>query len=581
MTSLVVVAATLMVFPILYLCTLNIVSCSIAEAIVISFAITWKCYLTKTTPTGKPSEDHHLNSNLKKRKEANFSTNLSMCSLPQQLRMVVSNYEYLQRTFAVSADKCHHKLKPEEQFSPLVAILDAETGQQIGATVLLAGEKPPEVANRTLFCYISLNVTLIPYYGSLRSHPYSLHHLEKNTKIPCNPGEIALLFCFYQGSADYIIQFSIHSIADSQGIEYMYQCEECNYIVRVIDREKYSKCHHGAAMVKSHPFLKFTGPCASARFHKTEKLFLSLYLSEKSEQIHQVTKSIIESRHISVDIKVVALCYEALVNAALQKRFDSAEVTLRTALKMASQAECENSVMLQGRVFRYSATLCYLQERYDEGTEYALRAKGMLFNAAPSYDKASALHIDLLLRRRKLQCSTSQGTISKYSSQQYKQIEQDYNILINYADFLEEHEKSEFCSFLTAKARFHLRSRQITDEITLEECRPTSDDVQNAELCLTKVPLKDLPCEVNIFVAWYFLAFCDLHLWKQQYPEAKRYAEKAKELCFRGKITGRVLKIAIMRLKLLETLEVQKQGDEELDLIIDKFLGLQKEHTLP
>ena len=81
-------------------------------------------------------------------------------SLPPNIQVMVSNYqlENLHEIFAVSDSEDHsHKIqiKEDEQFSPIVTIVDPATQQPLDRVLLLLhGEKPPEVSCWTLFCYI-------------------------------------------------------------------------------------------------------------------------------------------------------------------------------------------------------------------------------------------------------------------------------------------------------------------------------------------------------------------------------------------------------------------------------------------
>ena len=75
-------------------------------------------------------------------------------SLPQYIWVMVSNYQPLQTVFSISETEYRtRQMKPDEQFSPTVTIVDAATQQPLNCVLLLHGEKPPEVTCRTLFCY--------------------------------------------------------------------------------------------------------------------------------------------------------------------------------------------------------------------------------------------------------------------------------------------------------------------------------------------------------------------------------------------------------------------------------------------
>ena len=179
--------------------------------------------------------------------------------LPQYIRVMVSNYQPLQTVFAIDKSECHtQQIKNDEQFSPTVTVVDTATQQPLDCVLLLHGEKPPEVSRKTLFCYIAVRVS---YHDAHGSHPYPLYHVESK---PCKQGKLLLTFCFYQPDTACNIQISIHSIVDSEGIEYMYHSEDCDCNVQILDRDQHGgvkmRDRHGVVRMKEPPPLRYTGP---------------------------------------------------------------------------------------------------------------------------------------------------------------------------------------------------------------------------------------------------------------------------------------------------------------------------------
>ena len=276
--------------------------------------------------------------------------------LPQYIRVMVSNYQPQQTIFAIDEGEYHIRmLKIDEQFSLTVTIVDAATRQPLDCVPLLHGEKPPEVTSRTLFCYIAVQVTYRDAHGS---HPYPLYHVE--TK-PCIQSKLPLIFHFHDPGKACLIQLSLHSIVDSDGVEYMYDSEDCDCTVQIIDRDQHrgvkTRDQHGVVRMKEPPCLKYTGPLATKKFHKLEEQFTKLFLSRNFEDLHQYSKQL---SNVNVDIKVFALCWEALSMAYRENfRPESYSCLLRTAWELASKPECETSLLLQGRVLRHLAHLEY------------------------------------------------------------------------------------------------------------------------------------------------------------------------------------------------------------------------------
>ena len=188
--------------------------------------------------------------------ESNDCTNVF--SLYQYIQVMVLNYQPLQTVFAVDKGEYESReMKTEEQFSPIVTIVDTATQQTLNCVLLLLhGEKPPEVSCRTLFCYIAVQVSYCDAHGS---NPHSLFHMESK---PYKQSKLPLIFCFHQPGTVCVVQLSVHFIVDSEGLEYMYHSEDFTCVVQIIDRKQHrcvSTELHGVERVKEPPLIRYTG----------------------------------------------------------------------------------------------------------------------------------------------------------------------------------------------------------------------------------------------------------------------------------------------------------------------------------
>ena len=176
----------------------------------------------------------------------------------------------------------------------------------------------------------------------------------------------------------------------------MYHPEDCDCIVQILDRDQHGgvkmRDRHGVVRMKEPPLLRYTGPLVNTRYHKLEKQFIKLFLSPDYRQIQQLSKLILGEISISTDIKVFALCWESL-SVAVHENFEQAEKLLRTAWEKASPLECQNGLLLQGRVLKHLSHMQYSQGNDDKASKYTLQAKERLFNAAPSNE--TVLHFIL------------------------------------------------------------------------------------------------------------------------------------------------------------------------------------------
>ena len=442
-------------------------------------------------------------------------------TLPNYIWVMVSNYQPLQTIFAIDKSECHtREIKQDEQFSPIVTIADTATRQTLDCVLLLHGEKPPEVNQRTSFCYIEVQVTVVPNHDEHVSYLHPPYHMKSK---PHKQSKLPLIICFYQPGTVCVIQLSIHSIVDSEGVEYMYDADDCNCIVQVVGQEQrqcYTGTQHGVVRVKEPPLLRYTGPLATKQYHKLEDLFTKMFLCHHFKQLQQLSKEVTVQTTISTDIKVFAQCWVALTESVF-KRYEQAETLLRAAWENASKLECENGLLLQGRVLKHMAFIHYSQDNGNKALKYISGAKERLFNAAPSNETAFALHTELLVKKLTLFSKCT------YSSEQYESAERDYERLLEHANYMEDYEKPLVCNFLTVKASFHLRSALITDELPPKEYWPSPDDLRKAEECLSRVSLDTMPSQRNFYTARYYCTLCDLQVWKQQYPEAMHYLKKA------------------------------------------------------
>ena len=495
-------------------------------------------------------------------KEHELSDPMGVFSLPRDIRITVSNYQPLQTVFAIAKGECcTRKIKTEEQFSPTVTIVDTATQQPLDCVLLLHGEKPSEVTCRTLFCYIAVQVSNYDAYGS---HLYLQHHMESK---PCEQGRLPLIFCFHQPGTVCIIQLSIHSIVDSEGVEYMYDSEGCDCIVQIIDRDEHRgvkmRDQHGVVRMKEPPRLRYTGPLASKQFHKLKMLFTKWFRTTENKHIQQVSKRILAERSISLDIKAFALCWEAL-SVTVHKDYEYAEELLRSAWEKASKLDCQNGLLLQGKVLRHLAFLQFEQRNDDRSLHYLSQAKERLFNATPSDETAHTLFTELLVKIRRLFSAPNCGVSSQLQS-----FEEESKLIFEHAEYMDEYEKAAVCSFLPAKAAFYLRSALITltDELPPEKYWPSLDDLRKAEECLSRVSLDIMQSKSNSYVVLYYCTLCDLHIWKQQYSIAMDYLEKAKKVHKQLKFDARMQHNVDHQFKLLERLK----GDEKIDEILQEY----------
>ena len=194
------------------------------------------------------------------------------------------------------------------------------------------------------------------------------------------------------------------------------------------------------------------------------------------------------------------------------------------------------SVNARGPVDHDSVGLAQARPNDDKAWTYISRAKTSFYNASPSNETAFTLHTELRMQRRTL------FNIDKpFSNERYTIIEEEYKLLLEHANYVEDYEKPVFCNFFALKASFHLRSDLITDKLPPKEYWPSPDDLSKAEDCLKRVSLDIMPSTANFHAARYCRSLCDLYIWKQKYFEAKQYLEKPKQFMMKWNLLQKLI----------------------------------------
>ena len=148
--------------------------------------------------------------------------------------------------------------------------------------------------------------------------------------------------------------------------------------------------------------ITYTGPLATAKYHKIKKHFKQLYLTSKNEQIPQLAKRIIDSSSISLDINVDAMCWEAFIGILEPEHCKDSEKLFEAAMNKASRLDCQNSVLLQGMILKHLGYIQYANCNDDEALKYISAAREILANAVPSQVTAQVLFIGLMAKWRKI-----------------------------------------------------------------------------------------------------------------------------------------------------------------------------------
>ena len=196
--SCVAVAVTLLLVSILdiWKLELGLAPYSITAAVgVLTLAVVIKKYWVtqRSKPdTNRDKSRRKLESQQHSAEKSKKSTDTTgIFSFSQCIEVMVSNYHPLQAIYAITQGECHtREIKADEQFSPIVTIVDGVTKPPLDYVLLLHGKKPPEISSRTLFYYIAVQVSYCDEHGS---HHHPMYHMDSK---PCKQGRLPLILLF-------------------------------------------------------------------------------------------------------------------------------------------------------------------------------------------------------------------------------------------------------------------------------------------------------------------------------------------------------------------------------------------------
>ena len=455
--------------------------------------------------------------------QASFGFIPQQARIQNQLCVCVSNYKPLQIVITVNDPKEFAKysdlaLRKEETFNPIVTVIDYNTGQPIRCIFSGAHDQPKHT--NELCCYLSVEVDLLPFIHHDRKRPtYGVRECAPTDEEAC---ELSLLFCFCRANSDYIITFSVDRITNAEGFKcFGYSADSVTCVVHTVTQKQYNASTQ-FGMLEEMPLIEFSSPCVGKHFDEFGQKFLNLIF--QGNQYDAVAKLALETTNPSSkqppDLQVVALSFWALQLSRDSRCNQKACAKLEEALKISNRLECKNGLLLQGRILRYYSAVYRQQRNLEKARELIDRAKSACFSAHPSYDTTNILCEEAaLLEDQHRETMTLEIR---------RKVEFLWNLGIAHSQCIRGHERPVLCLIYTRKATFHLKSFQVSlsKMHKLPNLRPSKQDIQIAEACLSKVPFNLLDA-TSTYKVHYYLAKSDLHFWKNQYREAFAFADAA------------------------------------------------------
>ena len=420
-------------------------------------------------------------------------------------------------TFKKFPDLTHTtSLRKEEQFCPVLQLIDCATNQPLNCTVVLH-PSDVEIVIGSVCCSISVSVTG-SYAGKAVPGPDS-YHVQKNTSMN-NRGELSLQFCFFHPDTEYAIKFGIHSITDTEGLECIgYTAEEYKCIVHTTGQNSLGV--RETARRSNPPLLQFTGSLQGKTFERMNQKFVALLVANNAQQIDKVTKHLMQAKDVTIDCQIVGLGYQALSKMRRKEQVAQAQTILDQALELTYKEDCKNGILLRGRILRLRAQTLRYQGHHDEAREQIKGAKVALFCCQPSYDTSN-----LIAEEGAILAEVYKENMSDI---QKREIERLWEQGIAHSDYCyKDYEQPVSVAIYTRKAMFHLGSPWRTP---CSEQKPTADDLQMAESVLEAARVNDKLGDVSIYKIDYYFALSILHRWKQNYRDAIAFTDAAIHQC--------------------------------------------------
>ena len=218
-------------------------------------------------------------------------------------------------------------------------------------------------------------------------------------------------------------------------------------------------------------------------------------------------------------------------------------------MKISNKLECKNGLLLQGRIYRYYSAVYRQQKDLQKARELIGCANFACQGALPSYDTINIICEEAAL------LENLYGRMM--SAENRRKVETLWNRGIAHLDCVRVHELPVMCLIYTRKATFHLKSFQVSLSQMHKHpnLRPSKEDIQIAEACLSKVSFHKLK-KICTYKIHFYLAKSDICFWKNEYHDAIAFAKAAQEQYIQSKlVNSHKLKLLEKRLALLAKLE--------------------------
>lgn len=270
---------------------------------------------------------------------------------------------------------------------------------------------------------------------------------------------------------------------------------------------------------------RYTGPLTGCVFDEMCDEFRTALISSKVDEIDKLTQRV-KARNYKVDLKVFALCYQAIEKATVPNKLNEARDILHMALEMIEKEESPNKSLLRGKVYRILAGIPRRKGKFRTAMKHVREARRACIDAAPCCETACILLEETLILQLENKVSTRQ-----------EEIEDKLETALKQSRVCPDQRRGKYTVSLVylRKALFHLHSYTCWKD---ENDRPEESYIRKAEECLEQVDCRIIDGS-NAYKLEYYIANSDLHRhraysesdqpkFREHITKALEFAEKAK-----------------------------------------------------
>ena len=287
-------------------------------------------------------------------------------------------------------------------------------------------------------------------------------------------------------------------------------------------------------IVKTVPLIDFSGPLKGKKRNSCMKLLEQAAVSGRIGTLQYMTEEMNNDSSIPVDLKVLAYIYLSTSYTIVGNTdgFDHQKVALDNAHKLANRTDCENSTLLHGMAFMYTAQYLRHAGQYKEAVSNLREAKASYFDVVPCPEKGV------------IQFQEAANIAASYKCEIPTEIMQHIeNLLVKAVDIVqvsEDYNEQHFlCLLYTSIAALQFELFYSYHETVLvSDRKPSADQLRRANAALSAVPKEYIEENtVSPYIALYYFIMSEYYRHNYKYKKALECLQYAESHVLLGNYT--------------------------------------------